>query len=125
MKIRRCKESREDFTAEDDPRFPISLYEGGRGYGFCPAKATWDQQLALQYRIMVLVAETGNMPDGKSILDQDPELLETLGWFIPTYKQLVFAHNAKCILGDGGKGSKNDNNSRTPSKGKTRQRRRS
>jgi hypothetical protein len=73
--------------------------KGGTGYGFCPAKTTWDQYLVNWYNILVIVAETGQSIDGKPLLEQDAEYIETLAWFVSRYQQLKFAQNAEMILG--------------------------
>ncbi len=120
MTLRRCLDEREDFTAEDGSIFPIQITKGGGLYGFCPAKVTWDQQLVSIYRILVLCSETNQMPNGKPILEQDPEFLDLIGWFIPTYKSLRFAQNAQILLGkpDTGRAPSSGNNGRVTSKSK-------
>lgn len=122
QKIRKCMESREDFTHKDSNQFPMPVFKGGRGYGFCPAKATWDQHIVGFYRILVLCAELQQFPDGRPLIEQDPELLEVLSWFIPRYNQNKFAQNASMIFGssDDNKGPNNGNHSRTTGKGRVR-----
>ena len=57
QKLRRCREEREDFTEVDNPSvFPMYVNRGGELYGFCPAKATWDPELASTFRLLMIVA---------------------------------------------------------------------
>jgi hypothetical protein len=98
-KLRRCREDRENFTQKDGALWPMSVLKGGTTYGFCPAKSTWDHALVNWYNILVIVAETGQIPDGKPLVEQDAEFIEVLAWFLPRYQQLRFAQNAEIILG--------------------------
>jgi hypothetical protein len=110
---RRCAESRWDFTEKDDPRtFPIYVQEGGQLYGFCPAKATWDQSEAQLFRLLMISADTGAMMVQGGLEDQPDWWIDLLGWFLPTYDQVRFAMKARSVLGDGK--PKNGNNNRKP-----------
>lgn len=86
--------------------------EGGTLYGFCPGKVTWDHNIVGLYKILVIVAETGIMPNGDSLLEQEERLIDVLFWFIPAYKKHQFNSNAEMIFGSDkqskGKGSYGD-----------------
>ena len=120
QKIRRCREDREDFTYEDSAQFPIFIHKGGKGYGFCPAKVTWDQHIVGYYRILILVAEMKVFPNGEPLEKQDPELLDILSWFIPLYQQNKFAQNIQMMFGgsssENKKGRSHGSNRRAPRK---------
>ena len=102
MKLRRCEEDRWDFTEDDAALFPIRLTQGGAGYGFCPAKATWDPELVSLYRLLILSYETKQLLYSGGLADQPGWFIELMGWFVPRYDELKFYHRANSILGSPG-----------------------
>jgi hypothetical protein len=53
MKLRRCKEDREDFTNKDGNFWPIQIEKGGGpSFSFCPGKATWSEDAAEAMRLI-------------------------------------------------------------------------
>jgi hypothetical protein len=103
-KLRRCAESREDFTEADGSLWPIILFAGGDSYGFCPAKASWDHEAVMTFKLLILASETGklNLISG-GIYDQPDWWIDNLTWFVPKYKHTQFVTRAQMILGDGKK----------------------
>lgn len=67
--------------------WPISIYKGGTQYGYCPAKATWDEGAVSLFRKLVLSTETSVMLESGGINDQPDWFIEQLSWFAPRYKE--------------------------------------
>lgn len=108
QKLRRCREDRWDFTAEDNPAvFPISVKNGGASYGFCPAKSTWDLQTRQTFNILRISAETGQLFKSGGLVNQPEWFIELLADFLPLYDKLKFIGKAQMILGDGEKTKSN------------------
>ena len=101
QKLRRCREPRWDFTDEDATFFPMVVEKGGTLYGFCPGKATWDQEALAVYQALVVCAETGIMMEDGPLSDQPDWWVDLLSWFLPYYSDVKFYSRAKAILGDG------------------------
>jgi hypothetical protein len=101
QKLRRCKEERWDFTEKDGNFFPIHITDSGAPFGFCPGKATWDQEVMEMFKVYQISAETGNLWVEGGIADQPDWFIDVLGWFISRYDQLKFMSRARAILGDG------------------------
>jgi hypothetical protein len=101
--LRRCREDRDDFTAEDSAVFPIYIEKGGTLFGFCPGKATWDHEAVALYRLLIVAAHTGMMLDKGSLSEQTDYWIELLAWFLPFYDNQKFVSRARMILGDSGK----------------------
>jgi hypothetical protein len=106
QKIRRCWEDRDDFTSEDGNVFPIYIHKGGGLYGFCPGKVSRDIETVSFFRMMVLVAETGNFPEAGGIFDQDAALMDELSWFLPAYDMAKWSQKMSMIFGGLDKGNK-------------------
>ena len=119
QKIRRCWEDRDDFTSEDGSVFPIYIHQGGGLYGFCPGKVSRDIETVSFFRMLVLIAETGVMPEAGGIFDQDPDLMEELSWFLPSYDTAKWAQKMSMIFGGVG-----GNKSNLPGPTRTSQKRR-
>jgi len=106
--------------------FPMYIHKGGNLYGFCPAKATWDIAAQDMFRLLVIAAETGNLPDKGPVSEQSAFFIELLGWFLPQYDLIKFSSKARMVLGTQGKtkpGAKNGGNHRpTRSRGVRRAR---
>lgn len=81
--------------------FPIRIDEGGGLYGFCPAKATWDQEAVSLYETMVVAAETKTMLVAGGLADQPAWFISLLHWFSAQYDLQKFVSRAKMVLGDG------------------------
>jgi hypothetical protein len=100
QKIRRCRENRWDFTAEDHMIFPLRISEGGGLYGFCPGKVTWDHEAANLFEILVVAVEQKKLLVSGGIADQPGWFINMLAWFGPAYDQHKFISRAKMVLGD-------------------------
>ena len=100
MRLRRCREDRWDFTAEDGNLFPIQISEEGGLYGFCPAKATWDQEAIGLFEVLVVAVEQKALLTGGGLADQPGWFISLLAWFGPAYDMHKFVSRAKMILGD-------------------------
>lgn len=101
QKIRRCREDRIDFSEKDGSIWPIYVQKGGQGFGFCPAKATWDSDAMGIYRLLSLAAETGTMYESGGLADQPAWWIDLAAWFMPRYRDFKVMSYAKAILGDG------------------------
>lgn len=107
-KLRRCAESREDFTHKDNAGvFPIMVTKDGEQFGFCPAKATWDPSIVSVYNCLVISTETGNLWNRGGISDQPGWFIELLSIFMVRYNDNKFWSRARAILGDGSKTASN------------------
>jgi len=105
QKIRRCREDRWDFTAEDANIFPIKIHEGGGLYGFCPGKATWDHEATFLFEVMTVACEQKALLNSGGIADQPTWFIQQLSWFGPDYDRQKFISKARMVLGtDEGKG---------------------
>ena len=100
QELRRCREDRWDFTAEDSNIFPIRIEEGGGLYGFCPSKATWDREAISFFELMVVAVETKNLLLEGGIADQPSWFISSLHWFAPEYDLRKFQSRVKMVLGD-------------------------
>jgi len=103
-KLRRCRESREDFIADDGPLWPMQISKGGEYYGFCPAKATWDKDCVDYFNLLIICAETGALPFEGGIMDQEYDFIENFSWFLLRWDMLKFMQKADMILGDSSTG---------------------
>lgn len=81
----------------------MQIAKGGGFYGFCPAKATWESATNDYFNLLMISCETGNLPYFGGIMDQDPDFIENLSWFLPKWDMLKFINKAEMILGDGKK----------------------
>jgi len=90
-----------DFTSKDKNLFPIKLHDRGTGYGFCPAKVTWDLGIRSLYDTLVLSYETKTMLYNGGIAEQPGWFADMLAWFVPRYDEIKFYSRARAILGDG------------------------
>ena len=68
-------------------------------YNFCPAKATWDQRIYDYYNLLLISAETGNLPLAGGLYDQDGDFIDNLSWFLLKWDMLKFTQKAEMILG--------------------------
>ena len=83
----------------------MQISKSGEFYGFCPAKATWDRELADYFSLLIISAETGALPYAGGIMDQDSDFIENFGWFLLKWDILKFQQKAEMVLGDGSKPS--------------------
>lgn len=114
QKLRRCRESREDFTYKDNGSvFPIMVTRDGEQFSFCPGKATWDHTVSSIYSALMITAETGNLWNSGGISGQPQWFIELLSIFLIRYNDHKFYSRAQAILGDG-----KSKPSQTPSKQK-------
>lgn len=102
--LRRCNEPRWDFSFEKDGN-PWPMYVSspkGELYGFCPAKVARDDLEAVSvFRLLVVVAETGQLLDDGGINAQPSWLIDELSWFLPRYGNLKTASHAAMVFGSG------------------------
>lgn len=115
----RCKEDRWDFTEKDNAQvFPAYVHKGGELYGFCPAKATWDNESVLMFRTLHVAVTTGAMWQDGGIRDQPVWWVELVSWFAQRYDSENFSSKARAVLGDGSQktqtGVNNDGGVRRP-----------
>jgi hypothetical protein len=103
QKIRRCREEREDFTSDDGAIWPMQITKHGGYYSFCPAKATWSHEVHDYFNMLLISCETGNLPYFGGIMDQEPDFIENLSWFLPRWDMLKFNQKVHLVLGDGKK----------------------
>lgn len=101
QKLRRCREDKWNFTSDDASFWPMRVSKGGELYGFCPAKATWDQRVIDYYQALVVASECGSQWCAGGLKDQPSWWLELLSSFAPSYNELRFTSRARAILGDG------------------------
>jgi hypothetical protein len=102
QKLRRCRETREDFTYKDNGSvFPIMVTREGEQFSFCPGKATWDHTVSSVYSSLMICAETGNLWNSGGISDQPMWFIELLSIFLMRYNDHKFYSRAQAILGDG------------------------
>lgn len=74
------------------------VQKGGQLYGFCPAKSTWDVEVGLLYSLLVVIAETGQLPQAGGINDQPAWIIDELAWFLPSYSMLKYSKMAEMFL---------------------------
>lgn len=102
--LRRCQEDREDFTEKDGSLWPIQIENGGELFGFCPGKASWDNEIIARYKILTIAAESGSINLCRGGINDQPDWwIDALSWFLPRYSSNQFSSRAKMILGDGKK----------------------
>lgn len=75
--------------------------EGGQLYGFCPAKATWDQDVILLFQALTVTLETGLGWQTGGVSEQPAWWVEMAADFLSKANDLRFYSRAKAILGDG------------------------
>ncbi len=91
-----------DFTEHDNPSvFPMYVTKGGQTFGFCPGKATWDQEAMLTFKMLIVAAETGCHYNAGGLEDQPQWWIDLLSWFIPRYNDMKFANRVRSVVGDG------------------------
>jgi hypothetical protein len=90
-----------DFTEHDNPSvFPMYVTKGGQSFGFCPGKATWDSEVMLTFKMLIVATETGCHYNAGGLEDQPQWWIDTLSWFIPRYKDAKFASRVRSVVGD-------------------------
>jgi hypothetical protein len=99
QELRRCWEPGEFTYRDNGSVFPIYIHEGGQGYGFCPSKVYRDEEAVSYYRLLIVIAETGTMPNAGGLYDQDKELVDDLGIFLPIYDQLKWGQKISALAG--------------------------
>ena len=126
QRLRRCDEDRFDFDHTDGAIWPMRIQEGGSLYGFCPAKATWDQEIVSLYNLLVVSYETKQLLYTGGIADQPGWFVDLLSWFVSRYDENKFYSRAQSILGSNNKVQNSGNQSgSTHSRGGGRRQRRS
>jgi hypothetical protein len=81
----------------------MQVNKSGGFYGFCPGKATWDHATLEYFNLLLISCETGNLPYYGGIMDQEPDFIENITWFLPRWDMLKFTQKAEMILGGDGK----------------------
>ena len=79
----------------------MRIHDGGELFGFCPGKATWDQESAILYRSLIVARTCGIMWESGSLSEQPSWWVNLLSWFIQKYDHEIFASRARMVLGDG------------------------
>lgn len=86
----------------------MNIHQGGELYGFCPGKATWDNEAQQVYNMLVVARECGTMVTNGPLTDQPAWWISLLSEFITVYDAQKFATRVRSVLGDGkNNGSKN------------------
>lgn len=85
----------------------MRIDDGGTEYGYCPGKATWDNEAVNLFRIMATCVELKQLPYSGGMLDQPDWVVELLSWFAPRYDSSKFTSRARMVLGDGKNGNNN------------------
>lgn len=104
QKIRRCHESRWDFTGNDSNIFPIIINDGGQHWGFCPGKANWYPHITYLFRTLVITCELNQLPYEGCLTEQPDYIVSLLSWFAPTYNGLATAQRHGLLSNDKKKG---------------------
>lgn len=60
---------------------------GSLAYRFCPAKATWYDEIAELFEVCRLAMETGIMPKGLNLDDQDEIFAAALPAFVERWRE--------------------------------------
>ena len=81
----------------------MSVTKGGETYGFCPAKATWDNETVNLFNSLVVSLKYGKLLTKESLLDQPAWLIDLQAWFAMAYDQKLFISRVQMIFGDGKK----------------------
>jgi len=55
------------------------------------------------FNMLLISCETGNLPYFGGIMDQEPDFIENLSWFLPRWDMLKFNQKVHLVLGDGKK----------------------
>ena len=109
QKLRRCEEDRFDFDTKDGSIWPMRLHEGGGMYGFCPAKARWDNEALSIYNLLIVCCETKQLLYAGGIAEQPGWFVDLLSWFVTRYDENKFYSRARSILGSNNKVSSSGN----------------
>lgn len=115
-----CRVPRWDISGKENGLFPIYIEKGGNLYDFCPGKSTWDVEAVSLYKLLVISADTGIMPENGSLLEQADWWVDLLSWFLPIYSDTRFYSRARAILGDGKAATNGNNNRRSIDKNRSR-----
>jgi len=77
------------------------VQQGGELYGFCPAKATWDNWSVNMYRTLHVAVTTGAQWSEGGLQNQPDWWVDLLSWFSSRYDMVNFHRKAVMVLGDG------------------------
>jgi len=69
---------------------PMAVGPGGLAYSFCPGKATWDQDTAELFDTCRVTLETGIMPIGGELGDQDAHFAAALPVFVDRWRERAY-----------------------------------
>lgn len=81
----------------------MRVHEGGGLYGFCPGKATWDQEAVTIFEVMTVATEQKALLNAGGIAAQPGWFINLLSWFGPAYDMQKFVQKARLVMGDGSK----------------------
>jgi hypothetical protein len=51
--------------------------------------------------MLVIIAETGNLPEAGGLMDQEAHIIDDLGWFVPVYDMMKWGTRVSMFMGDG------------------------
>lgn len=86
MAGRRCQE-----PGFENLKSPMKVDEtGGQGYSFCPGKATWSAHAAELFMQCRLAMETGILPGGPNLDEQDAYFVATLPAFVDRWRERTY-----------------------------------
>ena len=94
------------------------INKGGDTYGFCPAKANWDQDTRAIFDLLLVAAETGQLLYTGGILNQPNWFIEMLSWFAPRYDAMKFYSRMGNIFGGDSKKQMPKPKTKTKSRGR-------
>ena len=114
QKLRRCRENRWDFTADDGAIFPMYINKGGNLYGFCPSKVARDDQKTVRlFNLLILCHEYKVLPFGGDLVEQPEWVVDLLSDFAIKYDQMKFYSRMRDLFkSDSKKVAPNGNKSR-------------
>lgn len=71
----------------DNLKSPMSVGDASRAYTFCPGKATWSAHAAELFEQCRVTLETGIMPKGPNLDDQDAYFAACLPAFVERWRE--------------------------------------
>ncbi len=78
----RCAEERFDVLGKG-----VEVEKGWGRFAFCPGKATWYEEIITLYDDCRVALETGILPKGGALEDQDPLFLEAFPAFVQAWRE--------------------------------------
>jgi hypothetical protein len=72
---------------------PISVDSYGLKLTFCPAKATWYHEFTELFSQLLVALETGILPKGGNLEDQDQLFVELFPYFVDRYRARQYSRS--------------------------------